>query len=410
MLAFLLNIMSSKASAFYKNIQSLNSDYTEHIYDVIHGVETIKTYNMQYVQMNKIRKSLVKILRENNRYGINIAVTNGLIMSVTYMPLVIAMIFGAYLVTTGEIDVSLLFGYSQLIPTICTPVIFLFSSMISIKNACHSMKRLDMVMNLEEEKENGRTFSMDSDVAIRFADVQFGYEPDMPVFNRFKLQIKKGQCVAIVGSSGAGKSTIVQLLSGLYEADGGEIKLFGHDIRGLSLEDLRSHISYVSQQTYILPGTIYENIRFINPNASEEDVARAVEWAGLKDYIDTLPDGLHTVLSEGGNNLSGGQGQRISLARAFLRNSSIYIFDEPTASLDPDTEKLIVKQIEEVVRRDGATSIIISHNLETLRNCDEVYYIREGKIVENGTLEDLLNVKGELYNQFKDALQEGRYA
>ena len=379
-LAILLNIMSSKASEFFKKMQGLNSDYTEHIYDVIHGAETIRTYNMRRVQMKKIRKTLVEIMRKNNRYYISEAITLVLIMSVSYVPEVISFVFGAYLVAKGEIDISLLFGYAQLITKICAPVIFLFSSMINIKNSYHSMKRLDTVMNLEEEKVNDQQLKTDGDVAVKFEDVQFGYDSDTSVFEKLNLQIKKGQCIGIVGNSGAGKSTLVQLLSGLYEINAGKIELFGQDIQDLDLENLRSHLSYVSQQTYIMPGTIGENIRFSNLNAADEDVARAVEWAGLKDYIASLSDGLQTVLFEDGSNLSGGQRQRISLARAFLRNSSIYIFDEPTSSLDPETEALIVNRIEEVVKKDNITSIIISHNLNTIKNCDKIYYLNDGQI------------------------------
>ncbi|MCL2773771.1 MAG: ABC transporter ATP-binding protein/permease [Oscillospiraceae bacterium] len=405
-IAVLLNIMSNKASEFYRKIQGLNSDYTEHIYDVIHGAETIKTYNMQKIQMKKIRKTLFQILKENKKYNINDAISCALGLAVTYVPSVISMIFGAYLVTAGEINISLLFGYSNLVGRVAAPVLFSFSALISMKNAYQSMKRLDTVMDLEEEKANGKSLITNGDTAVNFANVKFGYNPGISVFENFGLKIKKGQCVGIVGNSGAGKSTIVQLLSGLYETDSGIIELFGQDIQGLDLDDLRSHISYVSQQTYIMPGTIYENIQFNNLNASEDDILRAVKWAGLKDYIDTLPDGLNTVLSEDGSNLSGGQRQRISLARAFLRNSSIYIFDEPTSSLDPETEKQIVQKIDEVVRQNNITSVIISHNIKTIKNCDEIYFIREGKIIENGTLEELLKRENEFYNQFKYTINE----
>jgi len=245
------------------------------------------------------------------------------------------------------------------------------------------MKRLDTIIGLEEERVNDRLLSMNSDVAIRFSDVKFAYSSEnAPVFERLNLQVAKGQCVGIVGDSGAGKSTLVQLLSGLYEIDAGKIELFGQDIQDLDLENLRSHISYVSQQTYIMPGAIYENIRFGKLDASEDDVIKAAERAGLKEYIDTLSNGLHATLSEGGDNLSGGQRQRISLARAFIRNSPIYIFDEPTSALDPGTESRIVQQINEIVKQGGVTSIIISHNARTIENCDKVYYLREGKIYD----------------------------
>jgi len=406
-LAVLTYIMSDQVSAFYKKMQGLDGDYTEHIYDVIHGAETIKAYNMQNIQMKKIRKTLVQILKETRQYDFKIAITLALIMSVTYVPMVIAFIFGAYLVTAGEIDISVLFAYAQLVSRIVSPVIFIFGAMNNMKNAYQSIKRLDTVMNLEEEKVNDKTLNTDGDTAINFTDVKFGYDPDnASVFENLSLQIKKGQCVGIVGSSGAGKSTIVQLLGGLYEIGGGKIELFGQGIEDLNLEAVRLNISYVSQQTYIIPGTIYDNIRLSNLNASEDDVTKAIEWAGLKDYIETLPDGLNTILIEGGGNLSGGQRQRISLARAFLRNSPIYIFDEPTSSLDPETEKQIVQKINEAVKKDNITSVIISHNIKTIKNCDEIYFIREGEVIENGTLDELLKNESDFYNQFKYALNE----
>ncbi|MCL2160062.1 MAG: ABC transporter ATP-binding protein/permease [Oscillospiraceae bacterium] len=381
--AFLLNIMSSKASAFYNSMQGLNGEYTEHIYDVIHGAQTIKAYNMQNTKLKKIRNTIVEIMRKNNKYYKSEAVTLALIMSVGYVPDVIAFIFGAYLVSIGEIGVSLLFGYAQLTSKVSAPVTFLFSSMIDIKNSYQSMKRLDAVLNLEEESEekaNDALLGIEGDLAVNFSEVKFGYDPGSPVLENFNLQIKRGQCVGIVGQSGAGKSTIAQLLCGLYEPNEGKIELFGQDINSLNLDDLRSHISYVSQQTYILPGSIYENIKFGNQNASEDEITRAIEQAGLKNFIDTLPDGLHTILSEDGANLSGGQRQRISLARTFLRNSSIYIFDEPTSSLDPETEKQIVQKIDETIRQNNITSIIISHNENAIKNCDEIYYIGEEAI------------------------------
>jgi len=382
-LAVLINIMSNRASKIYGKTQGFHSDYTEHIYDVVHGAQTIKTYNMQDTQIKKVRKTLTKILTEKNRYALNDAAACALILSVTYVPMVIAYIFGAYLVKTGEIEISLLFGYAQLVGRVVAPVIFLFSSMNSMKNAYQSMKRLDTVMDLEEEKTGGNPLCTDGGTAVNIGGVKFGYgENNAPVFESLDLQIKKGQCVGIVGGSGAGKSTIAQLLCGLYEPEAGKIELFGQDIRDLDLEDLRSNISYVSQQTYIMPGTIYENIRFADLNASEGDVAEAVRRTKLKDFIDTLPEGLHTVLSEDGDNLSGGQRQRVSLARSFLKNSPVYIFDEPTASLDPETEKQIVRQTDEAVRQDGVTSIIISHNSKTIENCDKIYTIREGIIYD----------------------------
>ena len=159
----------------------------------------------------------------------------------------------------------------------------------------------------------------------------------------------------------------------------------------------------MSQQAYIIPGTIYENIESNNLNATAEDIEKAVEWARLKEFIDTLPDGLNTTVTENGGNLSGGQRQRISLARAFLRKSPIYIFDEPTSSLDPDNEAQILRKIDEIVSDDTITSLIITHNLSAIKNCDWILYIRDGRIVEQGTLNTLLKYNTEFYNQFQFA-------
>lgn len=404
-LAVLLYIVSSKASSFFNQLQGVNGIYTEEIYDTIHGAEIIKAYTMQPGQMKKIRKVLRDILRQKNHMSFNNVLTIAMILSVTYIPEVISLVYGAYLISRGEIAISLLFGYSQLISNISSPVIFLFSSMITIKNAYFSMKRINTVMELEDEKTGGSPLEIDTnhDMAIEMSNVRFGYTAGKTILEGLNLQVKRGQNIGIVGKSGAGKSTVVQLLAGLFEIDEGSIYIFGQNINDLDLNDLRSNISYVSQQAYIIPGTIYENIESNNLNATAEDIEKAVEWARLKEFIDTLPDGLNTTVTENGGNLSGGQRQRISLARAFLRKSPIYIFDEPTSSLDPDNEAQILRKIDEIVSDDTITSLIITHNLSAIKNCDWILYIRDGRIVEQGTLNTLLKYNTEFYNQFQFA-------
>ncbi len=404
-LAYLLNLMSDRSSQIYKRLQKINSDYTEEIYDIIHGEETIKAYNMQSYKLKKIRAVTFKFLKEGNAYGKNDAITLALILSVTYLPSIIALIYGAFLITKGEITVSLLFAYSQLIPTICSPTISLFGAVKSIKNSYHSMKRVDEVMNIESERYSGNDFVLNKNTVIKFDNVHFGYDSDTKVLKDFELQLDKGKCIGIVGSSGAGKTTIVHLICGLYEVEQGSISIFDHDIKDWNLEQLRSKIAYVSQETYILPGTIYENVRFGNLDATKEEVENAIQMAGLQTFIDSLKDGYNTVLSEDGDNLSGGQRQRLSIARAFLRNASIYIFDEPTASLDPETEEQVLREIESIIKFKNIAAIIISHNIKTLRNCDEIYFIREGTVIEKGSINELTDKKGEFYNQFYECVE-----
>lgn len=384
-LAVLLNIMSDRVSAIYGKTQSLNGDYSEQLYDMVHGMDVVKSYNMQPVQLQKMKKTLRYMLKETKKYDMNIAITLALILAVTYVPMITAFIYGAYLVSINEINVSLLFGYSQLIEPISTPVINLFSSTIAMKNACQSMKRLDTVMEMEEEREGGCHLKTGCGVAIRFDKVSFQYSAEIRTIESMDFSVKKGQCIGITGSSGSGKSTVAKLICGLYEPNAGKIELFGYDSCDLNLRSLREQIAYVSQYTYIMPGTIAENIRFGNSSATDGEIWNTLEKVGLKEYTDSLPEGINTQLYEDGDNLSGGQRQRISLARAFLQNASIYIFDEPTSSLDPENEKQIIDYIKRIAEQRNVTSFIISHNPDDIYDCDEVWHVKNGK-VERGSV------------------------
>ena len=413
LLAFLLNIMSRRASIVYARLQELNSARSEQIYDAVQGAETIKAYQMQLTQLAKIRKILTDIRNENRNYSVKlITVTLALIMAVSYVPMVTVFLYGAWLVAAGEISVSLLFGYSQLINYVTTPVINLFSSLVSMKNAYRSMERLDEVMEMKDERrgttpvetdgknldEEGETVQKQAQMiqqkkkmiqektcntTILMEDVSFGYLPGTPVVEHLELRIPKGQCVGIMGGSGAGKSTIIKLLCGLYEPDGGRIALFGKDIRLTDLEELRSRITYVPQSALFLSETIAENVRLTNPDATEEEIWEALKKAELLEEIRALTEGIHTVLSENGDNLSGGQRQRIALVRAFSGNSPLFIFDEPTSALDSSAEAGLVRNIAEKMRKDGSTCILISHSLNALRFCDKIYCLEGGKLHEH---------------------------
>lgn len=391
LLAFLLNIMSRKASAVYVRLQELNSAWSEQIYDAVQGAETIKAYQMQRTQLVKIRKILTDIRNQNRNYSVKlITVTLALIMAVTYVPMVTVFLYGAWLVAAGEISVSLLFGYSQLINYVTTPVINLFSSLVSMKNACRSMERLDEVMEMKDERRSAASVETDGkkldetcDTAVLMEDVSFGYHPDTPVVEHLELRIPRGQCVGIMGGSGAGKSTIVKLLCGLYEPDRGRIALFGRNILQTELEDLRSRITYVPQSILCMPETVAENVRLTNPDATEDEIWEALRKAELLEEVRALPEGIHTVLAEDGDNLSGGQRQRIALARAFSGSSPLFIFDEPTSSLDASAEAEIVRNIAEKMRKDGSTCILVSHSLKSLRYCDKIYCLEGGKLHEH---------------------------
>ncbi len=378
-LSVILNHMSNRAGKIHKSGLEVQSAYAEKLYDIYHGDETIKAYNLKNSLLSKMNPLILRMKKNREKYSANGSVTVGFIMAVSYLPTVVALIFGGYLAISGIVSVSLLFGYSQLIDMISTPAIDIYSSMNDLKVSKESMKRLDKVLNAKKERADGEHFTADSNDVVSFENVSFSYNSKDVVLNNICLHVKKGHCAALIGESGAGKSTIINLICGFYPVTAGKIKLFGKDILQWNLETLRQNISYVPQETFLFPTSLSENIRFGKWDATDDEIASALEKAGLTDFVKSLPDGMNTILSEDGSNLSGGQRQRIGLARIFLRSTAkLLIFDEPTASLDPQTEKFILDSIKEF-SKDKAV-IYISHKTGTYDFCDVIYHLKNGTV------------------------------
>lgn len=397
-LSILLYCMSSRASRIFKDRLGLQEIWMEDIYDTVHGAETIKSYPVKGYILKNSTSLLKRIFHKEVQYSLNDAITVGLILAVTYVPSIVALLYGGTLVLNGEISISVLFAYSQLIAIVSTPTINIFSSMNEMKNSYKSMKRLDSVLLAEKEQKDGNAYTPEGETVLELDHVRFGYDPEFMVLDNVSFQLRKGKCIGIAGDSGAGKSTILNLICKFYAANEGSVSISGHDISDWNPDALRSNITYVSQESRILPGTVFENIQYGRLDASREEVVEAAKKAGLHDFINGLPLGFDTVLSENGTNLSGGQRQRIELARAFLRNAPIFVFDEPTSALDPETEKFVINSLQDILKQKSV--IIISHKLSTLKICDEIYLIQDGTIKEKGSVDLLLSSKGEFYNLF----------
>jgi len=234
---------------------------------------------------------------------------------------------------------------------------------------------------------------------ISFENVDFCYIEGEWVFKNFNLNIKKGEKVAIVGHTGAGKTSIVSLLTRYYEFQGGSIKIDGNDIRNMTLDSFRRNLGNVQQDTFLFSGTIEENIRYGRRDASEEDLLEAIRAVHAEELIEYLPKGLQTQVGERGKSLSAGQRQLISFARALLTNPKILILDEATSSVDAYTEAIIQEALE--VLLSNRTSIIIAHRLSTVINADRIIVMEKGKIIEEGTHDYLLTQKGKYANLYK---------
>jgi ATP-binding cassette, subfamily B, bacterial len=231
---------------------------------------------------------------------------------------------------------------------------------------------------------------------IEFENVSFAYVPGTPVLRNVSFRIEPGQVAALVGPTGAGKSTIIGLIPRFYEVDSGAVKIDGHDIRRFTQKSLRQHISFVLQDTVLFHGPIWKNIAYGKPEATRSEILRAAELANAHEFIERMPDGYDTMVGERGVTLSGGQRQRIAIARAVIRNSCILILDEPSTGLDAASEKLVFEALDRLM--EGKTSIVIAHRLSTIQRADVIFVVQGGQIVERGTHEKLLG-SGGLYSE-----------
>lgn len=243
--------------------------------------------------------------------------------------------------------------------------------------------------------------------SLTLKNINFSYTPYRPVLSEVNATIRPGQTVAFVGSSGAGKSTLLNMLPRFFDPTGGSIYLDDREFRTIKLHDLRSHIAVVPQESLLLAESIADNIRYGRPDATDEEVRRAAELAGVTEFTDGLPDGLETRLHEGGQNLSGGQRQRIGIARALLTEAPILILDEPTSALDAKAERLITRTLRNL--KGQRTIILVSHRLSTVAHSDCIFLLENGKIVEHGTHDELMSSGGAYYQLAAGQMDFGRH-
>ena len=258
--------------------------------------------------------------------------------------------------------------------------------------AMASFRRIINLKNTSPTIDNGVKKLTSFNTKIEISNLNFEYVKNFPVLNDISIDINKGQTTAIVGSTGSGKSTLIKLILRLYDSTSGEIKFDGKNIRDLELDSLRNKIGLVSQDIFLFEGTVFENIAYGNLDAKDEEVWEAAKLSESDKFINLLPNKENTIVGERGQKLSGGQRQRISIARAILKNPEILILDEATSAVDNETEAAIQRSINTL--KEGRTVIAIAHRLSTIRNAEIIYVLEEGKVVESGNHESLLEING----------------
>lgn len=314
---------------------------------------------------------------------------------------VFVAIIGGIQVANGQIPLGDVQAFMQYTNQFAQPIRQIANLVNTIQAAIASAERVFEV--LDEVDMDVETVEVPraiySDAKVSFNHVEFGYDPEKLLMTDFNLDVTQGQKVAIVGPTGAGKTTLINLLERFYDVSGGHILYEGQDIRNVSREELRSHFSMVLQETWLFTGSIYDNIRYGNLHATEEDVMRAAKAAHADDFVRRLPDGYETILNEEATNISQGQRQLITIARAFLANPDVLILDEATSSVDTRTELLIQGAMDELLK--GRTSFVVAHRLSTIRDADNIIVMDKGSIIETGTHDELIQKGGfyaDLYN------------
>ncbi len=302
---------------------------------------------------------------------------------------------GAYLQQSGELSADILPQFIMLTGLVAGSIGGLAAQMGSLQRSFGIIDSVMEILSMEsEDLPNESTNTPKLRGGIEFKDISFAYpsRPESLILNQISLTIKPGQQVALVGSSGSGKSTIANLALRFYNVLQGEILFDGESANNRSLRDIRNNMAYVPQEVLLFGGTIYENIRYGNPMATEAEVFEAAKKANAFEFISNFPEKFQTIVGERGIQLSGGQRQRIAIARAILKNPAILILDEATSALDSENEKLVQQALNELMQ--NRTSIVIAHRLSTIRQADCIYVIEEGRILEFGTHQELLNKNG----------------
>lgn len=404
----LSNIISNKVKSLVKLRRGKLDERTQIAYDCVQGIVVGKSYNLAKRNDERIGEVIDEVFKNERQRTSTASLAYVLEATIGWMPVVVCYIIALfevlnYMITPGE-----MLAFSVILGMISRAAESIPMGIIEIKEVGVSIERLNKILNAKRE-EFGTYSGEEKQDVIEFADVEFSYDKEIPILKGVDFVIKKGTQNAIIGSSGGGKSTIFKLFTGYYRPNKGIYKLYGVDINEWNIAKARQYFSIVSQNVFLLPQSIAENVAYAKPGATKEEIIEACKNANIHDFIMSLPQQYDTPVMERGVRLSGGERQRISIARAFLKDAPVLLLDEPTAAIDVGTEMLIQEAIDKVSR--GKTVVIIAHRLNTVEGVDNILVLDEGKIVESGNHEALIRARGvyaKLYGKQMEADKEDR--
>ncbi len=408
LIAFLVSIVSKRFRLISKRIQSAMGDVTHVTQEVVNGHQEVRMFGGTDTELARMSEASHNNRKQNMKMAFTEGVSNPLVMiivSLAFAAITAVMLSPAILasMTTGSF-ITFLVASGMLVK----PIRQLTEVNSAIQRGIAASQSIFEVLDADSEIDTG-TIELDSvKGGFEFRDINFSYNPDNSVLEDINFEVKPGETIALVGSSGSGKSSLVNLIPRFYNLDQGSILLDGSNINAYSLSSLRQQIAIVSQRVTLFNGSVYSNISYGDlKDCSSEQVMAAAKMANADEFIKNLPDGYNTLIGDDGVMLSGGQRQRIAIARAILKDAPILILDEATSALDTDSERFIQAALEGLIK--NRTTFVIAHRLSTIEKADRILVMESGRIIEQGSHKDLLSQAGryaQLYNQAFESTEE----
>ncbi|WP_304341326.1 ABC transporter ATP-binding protein [Metaclostridioides mangenotii] len=399
-------VLSAKLVTKYGGMKKdILDDNVSDLFEYINGIQTFRSYGLGGVKNDKINKSLKDISDISFKFESKVVPIGNLYRIIMDLSMPLTIVIGGAKWLTNDLGspeyiicVILSFFISQLMGT-------LFIDLTTYKNLMISKKSMDSLAQQEEDNYSENNFEPQN-YDIEFKNISFSYVDNNPVLNNVSFKAKHGELTAIVGDSGSGKSTILNLISKYYEADSGNIKIGGLSTKDINSEKVLENVSMVYQDVFLFNDSIKNNIKFAKPTASDIEIIEACKASNCNNFIADLEKGYNTFVGENGNRLSGGEKQRISIARAILKDSPVLLLDEATASLDIENELYVKDAISKLVK-ENKTIIMIAHNLSVIKNADNILVVGNGKILEQGSHEKLMKNKGKYYSMWMSEVTAG---
>ena len=391
-------LLSNYVRKYSKERQTLLGSMNGTVEEIVNGYRTVVAYNEQEHSSERFCTVSDKLTKAGIRTEVCSGIMGPLMNCIGNIGFVVIAAFGGYFAIHGLISVGVISAFIVYAKQFSRPINEIAQIYGQLQSAIAGAERVFQVLDETSEDLYGLVWEDDENVAVRFEDVQFGYNKDKPVLKDFNLTIPAGKKVALVGSTGSGKSTVVNLLMRYYDIDKGAIWINDQNVEEITRDSLRKHVAIVLQDTVLFSDTIRRNLQYANETATEAEIKKAAAMSRCHEMIELLPQGYDTLLTGAGENISQGQRQLLAIARAFVANPRILILDEATSNVDTRTEKAIQDAMQQVMK--GRTSIVIAHRLSTIRDADLIVVLDQGRIVEQGSHEELLARRQKYYELY----------